>query len=64
MDDFSVREIPFSHRGSWFGISPVVAQATYADDLHLVSHRHGMHAVLRLVPVLDGARVPAEVTAR
>jgi glycogen debranching enzyme len=64
VDDFSVREIPFSHHGSWFGISPVVAQATYADDLHLVSHRHGMHAVLRLVPTLGGTRVPAGVTAR
>jgi glycogen debranching enzyme len=63
MDDFSVREIPFSHRGSWLGISPVVGLATYADDLHLVSHHHGMHAVLRLVPVLGGARIPAEVTA-
>jgi hypothetical protein len=64
VDDFSVREIPFSHRGSWFDLSPVVAQATYADDLHLVSHRNGMHAVLRLVPVLGETRVPTEVTAR
>ncbi|GAB3891179.1 trehalase family glycosidase [Kibdelosporangium lantanae] len=63
MDDFSVRETPFSHRGSWFDISPVVALATYAEDLHLVSHRNGMHAVLSLVPVLGGARVPADVTA-
>jgi hypothetical protein len=63
VDDFSVREIPFSHQGSWFGISPVVARATYADDLHLVSHRHGMHAVLRLIPVLAGVRVPTEVSA-
>lgn len=63
MDEFSVWEIPFSHSGSWFGLSPVVAQATYADDLHLVSHRNGMHAVLRLVPMAAGARVPAEVTA-
>jgi hypothetical protein len=63
VDDFSVREIPFSHRGSWFGISPVIGLASYSDDLHLVSHRHGMHAVLRLVPVLDGTRVPTEVTA-
>ncbi|HEV2782617.1 MAG TPA: trehalase family glycosidase [Actinophytocola sp.] len=63
MDDFSVREIPFSHRGSWFGLSPVVALATCADDLHLVSHRNGMHAVLRLVPTLGEARVPTEVTA-
>jgi hypothetical protein len=63
VDHFPVRETPFSHRGAWFGLSPVVALATYADDLHLVSHRHGMHAVLRLVPVLGGVRVPTEVTA-
>ncbi|MEJ2858555.1 MULTISPECIES: amylo-alpha-1,6-glucosidase [unclassified Saccharothrix] len=63
MVDFSVREIPFSHRGSWLDLSPVVGLATYADDLHLVSHRNGMHAVLRLVPVHGDARVPAEVTA-
>jgi hypothetical protein len=47
---FSVDDIPFSTHGSWFGISPVVAQKTYADDLHLVSHQNGMHAVLRFVP--------------
>ena len=63
MDDFSVREIPFSHRGSWFDLSPVVGLATYAEDLHLVSHRNGMHAVLRLTPVSEGARVPTDVTA-
>ncbi|MGW4114187.1 amylo-alpha-1,6-glucosidase [Actinosynnema sp. NPDC004786] len=63
MDDFSVREIPFSHPGAWFGVSAVVGLAAYADDLHLVSHRNGMHAVLSLVPVLAGARVTAEVTA-
>lgn len=63
MDEFSVRDIPFSYQGSWFGLSPVVAPATEADDLHLVSHRNGMHAVLRLVPERHGARVPAEVTA-
>ena len=51
---FSVRDIPFSTYGSWFDISPVVAEKTYAEDLHLVSHQTGMHAVLRLVP-LDAA---------
>ncbi|WP_328745304.1 trehalase family glycosidase [Streptomyces sp. NBC_00285] len=51
---FSVHDIPFSTYGSWFGISPVVAEKTYAEDLHLVSHQNGMHAVLRLVP-LDSA---------
>ncbi len=59
--EFSLREIPFSYPGSWFDVSPVVAQATYADDLHLVSHRHGMHAVLALVPERGGER--AAVTA-
>jgi glycogen debranching enzyme len=59
VDDFSVREIPFSYRGSWFCVSPVVALATYADDLHVVSHRNGMHAVLRLTPT----HAPADVTA-
>ncbi|MFD8212439.1 amylo-alpha-1,6-glucosidase [Streptomyces sp. NPDC059697] len=48
---FSVHDIPFSTHGSWFGISPVVAEKTIADDLHLVSHQNGMHAVLRLVPL-------------
>jgi hypothetical protein len=52
---FSVREIPFSYAGSWFGISPVVAERTYAEHLHLVSHQAGLHAVLRLVPTGAGA---------
>ncbi|WP_338900078.1 trehalase family glycosidase [Streptomyces sp. TG1A-60] len=51
---FSVHDIPFSTYGSWFGISPVVAEKTRAEDLHLVSHQNGMHAVLRLLP-LDAA---------
>ena len=29
----------------------MVAEKTYAEDLHLVSHQTGMHAVLRLIPV-------------
>ena len=37
--EFDVREIPFSHYGCWFGISPVIAENRYADDLHLVSHQ-------------------------
>jgi glycogen debranching enzyme len=63
VDDFSVHEIPFSHRGAWFGLSHVVAPATYAEDVHLVSHRNGMHAVLRLVPVRGGDEVPTDVSA-
>ncbi|QKV79865.1 amylo-alpha-1,6-glucosidase [Amycolatopsis sp. Hca4] len=61
--EFSLREIPFSHPGSWFGVSPVVAEATYADDLHLVSHRHGLHAVLALVPESGGERADIPVAA-
>ncbi|MHC5904237.1 amylo-alpha-1,6-glucosidase [Streptomyces sp. S6] len=57
---FSVRDIPFSHSGSWFDVSPVVAEKTYADDLHLVSHQNGMHGVLRLVPLHPGTGARAE----
>jgi glycogen debranching enzyme len=45
---FSLHQIPFSHHGSWFDVSPVTGQHTYAEDLHLVSHQNGMHPVLRL----------------
>ncbi|WP_033308822.1 trehalase family glycosidase [Streptomyces iakyrus] len=62
---FSVHDIPFSTQGSWFDISPVVAEKTYAEDLHLVSHQNGMHAVLRLVPLdpATGDRTDARVEA-
>ncbi|MFJ4979510.1 amylo-alpha-1,6-glucosidase [Streptomyces coeruleorubidus] len=62
---FSVHDIPFSTFGSWFGISPVVAEKTYAEDLHVVSHQNGMHAVLRLVPLdpATGERAGARVEA-
>ncbi|MGW0198128.1 amylo-alpha-1,6-glucosidase [Nonomuraea sp. NPDC003201] len=52
---FSLREIPFSYCGSWFGFSPVVAEKTYAEDVHLVSHQTGMHAILRLIPTAEAA---------
>jgi hypothetical protein len=62
---FSVHDIPFSAHGSWFDISPVVAEKTYAEDLHLVSHQNGMHAVLRLVPLdsVTGDRAETRVEA-
>ncbi|WP_255657350.1 amylo-alpha-1,6-glucosidase [Actinoplanes sp. L3-i22] len=60
---FSIHDIPFSYRGSWFDISPVVAEKTYADDLHLVSHQTGMHPVLRFVPLSGGRRAETRVTA-
>lgn len=59
---FSVWEIPFSYYGSWFGISPVTGQHAYADDLHLVSHRNGLHPVLALRPLAGAARAETEVT--
>ncbi|MGW0609790.1 amylo-alpha-1,6-glucosidase [Streptomyces sp. NPDC002788] len=62
---FSVQDIPFSTDGSWFGFSPVVAEKTYAEDLHLVSHQNGMHAVLRLTPLhaVTGERAETRVEA-
>ena len=61
---FSVHDIPFSTHGSWFGISPVLAEKTYAEDLHLVSHQNGMHAVLRLVPLDTATGDRAETVVR
>lgn len=52
---FSLQEIPFSHHGSWFDISPVVAQHTRARELHLVSHQNGMHPVLRFAALEPGS---------
>ncbi|MGW0950277.1 amylo-alpha-1,6-glucosidase [Streptomyces sp. NPDC002623] len=62
---FSVHDIPFSMHGSWFGISPVLAEKTRAEDLHLVSHQNGMHAVLRFVPLdpATGDRAETRVQA-
>jgi hypothetical protein len=62
---FSVHDIPFSTFGSWFDISPVIAEKTYAEDLHLVSHQNGMHGVLRLVPLntTTGDRAEGRVEA-
>ncbi|MER6514880.1 hypothetical protein ABT158_49285 [Nonomuraea sp. NPDC001636] len=52
---FSLWEIPFGYRGSWFGFSPVVAERTYAEEVHLVSHQTGMHPILKLVPGAETA---------
>jgi hypothetical protein len=54
---FDVRQIPFSRRGAWFGLSPVTAPHTVSGDLHLVAHQRRMTPVLRLVP-LDGPARP------
>ncbi|MEV4536698.1 trehalase family glycosidase [Asanoa sp. NPDC049518] len=56
---FSIQDIPFSYRGSWLDISPVVGEKVYAEDLHLVSHQSGLHPVLRLSPTDANATVIA-----
>jgi glycogen debranching enzyme len=61
---FSIQDVPFSFPGSWFGISPVLAEQTRADDLHLVSHQTGMHAILRFETRRAGHRVEAAVAAQ
>src|SRR5512146_3336360 len=61
---FDPRKLPFSHYGSWLSLSPVTGNARYADDLHLVSHKQGMHAVLCLRPVTaDGSRADTRIEA-
>ena len=54
---FAVADIPFSRYGAWCNISPVTGLHQLAQDLHLVTHRTGLHPVLRLVPQLTGRRV-------
>ncbi len=56
---FDVREVPFSRRGSWLNLSPVVALHTTSDVVHLVSHRTGFHAVLAMTPELESTRCEA-----
>ena len=60
---FSLQEIPFCYSGSWFNFSPVIAEKTHADDIHLVSHQTGLHPVLRLVPVEVGGDRQRQHTA-
>jgi hypothetical protein len=60
---FDVRTIPFSRRGSWLDLSPVVALHRAERDIHLVSHTTGMHAILRLIPTLHGEPVDAATSA-
>ena len=60
---FSVSEVPFSTRGSWLDLSPVVGLHRHADDVHVVSHQNGMHPVLALVPQAAGARVTTTLEA-
>jgi glycogen debranching enzyme len=59
---FDVRSIPFSRRGSWLDLSPVVGLHRIERDIHLVSHTTGMHAVLRLSPRAGDEAVDASLT--
>lgn len=60
---FDITEIPFSTRGAWLDISPVVGLHHTAADLHLVSHRNGFHGVLRLTPHRRDGPVEATIVA-
>ncbi|MEV0901649.1 trehalase family glycosidase [Actinoplanes sp. NPDC049802] len=60
---FAIQDIPFSYRGSWLNVSPVIAEKTTSDDLHLVSHQTGMHPVLRFVPLHGDTRADTTVVA-
>lgn len=63
LPSFDIDDIPFSRRGSWLNLSRVVGLHRRAEDIHLVSHTTGMHAVLRLVPVRGGERIETRVDA-
>src|ERR1044072_4204171 len=47
---FDIRDVPFSVRGAWLNLSPVVGLHTTADTIHLVAHKNGMHGVLAILP--------------
>ncbi|WP_344753626.1 amylo-alpha-1,6-glucosidase [Gryllotalpicola koreensis] len=47
---FDIRQIPFSRRGSWLDVSPVIGTHRTHELLHLVSHQSGMTAVLQFRP--------------
>ncbi|MGH1524531.1 hypothetical protein ACRAWC_11010 [Leifsonia sp. L25] len=56
-----IDEVPFSTRGSWLDLSRIVGLHRRVDDIHLVTHRTGIHPVLRLIPQLGGAAADARV---
>ncbi len=63
LPSFDVREIPFSRRGAWLDLSPVVGLHTTVEDIHLVSHVTGMHSILRVVPTRAGESIPTVIRA-
>lgn len=56
---FDVREVPFSTRGAWISLSPVVGLHSVSDHIHLDSHVNGLRAVLRFEP--QRGRSPVDV---
>jgi glycogen debranching enzyme len=60
---FDVRTVPFSTRGAWISLSPVTGLHAVADEIHLDSHVHGLHPVLRLQPEREGRGTVAEWAA-
>ncbi|GAA4347588.1 amylo-alpha-1,6-glucosidase [Microbacterium rhizosphaerae] len=60
---FDIAEIPFSYRGSWLNLSPVVGLHETAEDVHLVTHTGGMHAIFRLVVDAGGPAPRTDVWA-
>jgi len=60
---FDVAEIPFSRRGSWLNLSPVVGLHAREPQVHLVSHTTAMTAVLSLVPTEGGTPADTAVEA-
>jgi glycogen debranching enzyme len=60
---YDIGQIPFSTRGAWLDLSRVIGLQRTADDIHLVTHVGGMHAIFRIVPHADGADVEARIHA-
>ena len=63
LPSFDVRTIPFSRRGSWMDLSPVVGLHDSRDEIHLVSHQTGMHPVLRFEPGADVTEMAADAAS-
>jgi hypothetical protein len=57
---FDLDRIPFSYRGSWLNLSPIVGAHERSADVHLVSHVTNLTAVLTLVPTVDSQPVRAD----
>jgi hypothetical protein len=47
---YDLNSIPFSCRGSWLDLSPVIGFRQRSEHVHLVSHRTALTGVLALVP--------------